>query len=103
MEHYLQLSSTIYIKSTHIYFSFTINYEYVTFLHSVSDLLPLKILSKDVVDNLDIKNENVEFVSRFTVYEDNNGAIIVEISPSMTTILRKIAVKYHWFRQHVGK
>ena len=77
----------LYILNLHTYiYLFTIHYEYVTFSHSVRDLLPLKILSKEVVDNLDINNENVEFVSIFTFYEDNNGAIIVEISPCMTTI-----------------
>ena len=38
-----------------------------------------------------------------TIYEDNNGAIFVAIISMMTTKSKHISVKYHWFRQHVGK
>ena len=38
-----------------------------------------------------------------TIYEDNNGAIVVATSTRMTPTSKQIAVKYHWFRQHVGK
>ena len=71
--------------------------------HSVKALLPLKILIKEVIDNFGIDSENLKFVSSSTVYEDNNGAVVVEISPSMTPTSKHIAVKYHWFRQHDGK
>ena len=50
-----------------------------------------------------IDSEKLKFVSISTTYEDNNGAIVVETSPSMTPKSKHIAVKYHWFRQHVGK
>ena len=46
--------------------------------HSVRALLPLKSLIKEVIDNMGIDSENLKFVSRSTVYEDNNGAIVVE-------------------------
>ena len=42
-------------------------------------------------------------MSSSTVYEDNNGAIVVATSTRMTLSSKRIAVKYHWFRQHVGK
>ena len=71
--------------------------------HSVRALLPLKSLIKELIDNLGIDCENLKFVSRSTVYEDNNGAIVVATSPRMTPSSKHIAVKYHWFRQHVGK
>ena len=44
--------------------------------------------------------------SRFVVtavYEDNNEAIVVATSLRMTASSKHIAVKYDWFRQHVGK
>ena len=81
----------------------TLNSEYVALSHSVRALLPLKSLIKEVIDNLGINCENLKFVSRSTVYEDNNGAIVVATSPRMTSSSKHIAVKYHWFRQHVGK
>ena len=71
--------------------------------HSVRALLPLKILIKAVIDNLGIYSEKLNFVSISTIYEDNNGAIVVETIPRMTPTSNHIAVKYHRFRQHVGK
>ena len=37
------------------------------------------------------------------MYEDNNGAVVVATIPRMTPTSNQISVKYHWFRQHVGK
>ena len=71
--------------------------------HSVRALLPLKNLIKEVIDNLRIDSENLKFVSSSTIYEDNNGAIVVTTSPSITPTSKHIVVKYHWFIQHVGK
>ena len=81
----------------------TLHSEYVALSHSVRALLPLKSLIKEVIDNLGIDSENLKFVSSSTVYEDNNGAIVVAKIPRMTPLSKHIAVKYHWFRQHVGK
>ena len=75
----------------------------MAFSHSVRALLPLKSLINEVIDNLGIDSENFKFVSSSTVYEDNNRAIVVATSPSMTPSSNHISVKYHWFRQHVGK
>ena len=77
--------------------------EYVALSHSVRELLPLKILIKEVIDNLGIDCENLKFVSSSTIYEDNNGAIVAAKSPRMNPTSNQIAVKYHWFRQNVGK
>ena len=49
-----------------------------------------------------MKSEKMEFVSSSTVYEYNNGAIVVEASPSMTPTSNQIVVKYHWLRHHIG-
>ena len=71
--------------------------------HSFRALIPLKSLIKEVIDNLGIDIENLKFLSSSTVYEDNNGAIVVTTNPGRTPSSKHIAVKYHWFRQHVGK
>ena len=42
-------------------------------------------------------------MSTYTIYEYNNGSIDVATSPVMTPTSNHIAVKYHWFRQHIGK
>ena len=81
----------------------TIHSKYVALSHSVRALLPLKSLIKEVIDNLGIDSDNLKFVSSSTIYEDNNGAIVVETSPRMTPTSKHVDVKYHWFRHHVGK
>ena len=45
----------------------------------------------------------MKFVSSSTIYEDNNEAIFVATGPRMTPTSKHITVKYHWFRQHLGK
>ena len=71
--------------------------------HSVRALLPLKSLIKEVIGNLVIDIENLKLVSSSTIYEYNNGAIVVTTDPRMNPKSKHIAVKYHWFRQNVGK
>ena len=75
----------------------------MTFSHSVRALLPFKILIKEVIDNLVSASAKLKFVSNFTVYEDNNGSIVVATIPRMIPASNHIAVNYHWFRQHFGK
>ena len=56
-----------------------------------------------MIDNLGIDSDNLKFVSRSTIYEGNNGAIVVATSPRMTPTSKHISVQYHWFRQHGGE
>ena len=81
----------------------TLNSEYVALSHPIRALLNLEALIKEVIENLVIKSENLKFVSSSTIYEDNNGDIVVATNPRTTLTSKHIAVKYHWFRQHVGK
>ena len=71
--------------------------------HSVRELLPLKSLIKEVIENLGINSKKLKFVSRSTVYEENNGAIVVATSPRITPTPKHITVRYHWLRQEIGK
>ena len=68
----------------------TLHSEYVASSHSIIDLLPLKILIKEFILNLIIDSEKLWFVSSSTVYEDNNGSIVVETSPRMTPTSKHI-------------
>ena len=81
----------------------TLHSEYVALSHSVRALITLKILIKEVIDNLVIYSNKLEFVSSSIIYEENNGYIVVSTSPRMTPTSKHIAVRYHWFRQNVGK
>ena len=55
----------------------TLHSEYVTFSHSVIAVLTLKRLIKEVIDNLGIDGDNLNFVLSSTIYEDNKGSIVV--------------------------
>ena len=71
--------------------------------NSIRTLTPLKIHIKEVIENSGIDIEKLKFVSKFTVYEDNDGAIFVETIPRMTPTSKQIYINYHWFRQHVRR
>ena len=81
----------------------TLDSDYLALSHSVSVLLPLESLIKEVIDNLGIDSEKLKFVSCSTIYEYNNVATVVATGPGMNPTSRYIAVKYDWFRQHVRK
>ena len=91
------------VKTTDSDLYFCSTFEYVSLSHSVRALIPLKSLIKEVIDNLGIDSANLKFVSSTTIYAENNGAIVVATSPRMAPTSKHIAVKHHWFRQHVGK
>ena len=71
--------------------------------HCVRALLPLESHIRELIENLGIDSDMIKFVSSSTIYEDNNESIVVATSPRMTPTSKHIALKYHWFRQHVGK
>ena len=81
----------------------TIHYEYVELYSSVRDLLTLEVITKEVIDNLVIYFEKLQFVSTSTVYKDNNDTIVLVTSPSTTPKPKHITIRYYWFRQKVGK
>ena len=71
--------------------------------HSVRGLITLKSIIKEVIYNLGIDSKNIKLVYRFTFYEYDNRAIVIEKIPRMTPTSNQISVKYHWFRQSCGK
>ena len=73
----------------------TLHSEYMALSHSVRALLPLEILIEEVIDNLGIDSDKLKFESSSTVYEENNGAMVVETSPGMNPTSKHITVKYH--------
>ena len=87
---------------TYIYLSI-LSSEYVALSHSIRSLLPLKSLIKELIENLGVDSEKLKFLSSSTIYEDNDGAIVLATSPMMNPTSKHIVVKYHWFRQHLGK
>ena len=81
----------------------TLHAEYVALSQSLRDLIPTRDLVTELMKGLwrKDKEKQIKFVSKSTVYEDNAGAIRVASCPKLTPTSKFIAVKYHWFRQHV--
>ena len=79
----------------------TLHAEYVALSQSLRDLLPVKELVTELLQGMVIDSGKLRFVSKSTVFEDNSSAIQVATCPKLTPTSKFIAVKYHWFRQHV--
>ena len=76
-----------WVSKLQIYIAlFTRNYDYVALYHYVKDLLPMKSLIEEVIDNLVFYSKNLKLVSRATFYEGNNGTIVLSTSPIMTSV-----------------
>ena len=56
---------------------YTLHSDCVAFSHYVILLLHFKSLIMEVFDNLGIDGKKLKFVSSFTIYEENNGSILV--------------------------
>ena len=53
------------------------------------------------MQGMSLDSDKLQVATKSTVFEDNNGAIRVAKCPKLTPTSKFIAVKYHWFRQHV--
>ena len=76
--------------------------EYVAFSMGMRELLPMRELVKEVANVLglhDIKDSLV----RSTVFEDNQGCLSLVNVPRMSPRNKYLALKYHFFRNHIGE
>ena len=80
----------------------TMESEYVALSTSMRDLLPLQELVVTLSKALHISKEKRSTI-KSTIWEDNSAALILAKLdfPLMTPRSKHIAVKYHWFREHV--
>ena len=76
--------------------------EYIALSQSMRDLLPMRSLLQEVGTKM-----NLSFVKeakvKSKVFEDNNGALTLANAPKMNPRTKHIAVKYHHFRECIGK
>eukprot|EP00957_Ditylum_brightwellii_P114984 8769989-Ditylum_brightwellii.AAC.1 len=72
--------------------------EYIALAHSMRELIPTKWLMDELAEALSLEITGERMFS--TVWEDNNGALILanNLLPRMTPRSKHISVKYHWFR-----
>jgi hypothetical protein len=76
--------------------------EYIALSQSMRDLLPMRRLLEEAGKALNLDFSDPAILHS-TVFEDNNGAISLALSPKMTPRTKHIAIKYHHFREHVGE
>ena len=77
----------------------TMEAEYISLSTSMRDLISLRTLVDEVKDLIGASTLPCRMYSK--VFEDNNGALILASTPQMTPRSKHIAVKYHFFKEHV--
>ena len=80
----------------------TMEAEYISLSQALRVLLPLRIILDEVTTSLRLKQEP-HSVIKSTIFEDNQACLALATSdpPKMTPRSKSIAVKYHWFREHL--
>ena len=82
----------------------TMESEYIALSQSCRELLPLQDLVKEVGAIVGMPEGDKTMRVRSTIYEDNEPCLKLANMelPQMTNRSKHIAIKYHWFRSHVG-
>jgi hypothetical protein len=77
--------------------------EYVALSTSCRDLFPLIDITKELCETLQIDTKTSTQM-HFKIHEDNVRALTLgKLEPwRMTPRSKHYAVKYHWFREHIG-
>ena len=75
--------------------------EYIALSTSLRSLLPLKTLVAEVAASL-LDDPTFLTSTYSSVFEDNNGALLLAQSPQITPRSKHTAVPYHFFREHVA-
>ena len=75
--------------------------EYVAFSMAMRELLPMRALLKEIGSKLDLTFVSDRLVCS-TVFEDNQGVLSLVSVPKMSTRNKYLALKYHFFRSHLG-
>ena len=79
----------------------TVAAEYVAFSMAMRELLPMRRLLQEISSKLDLPALKNTLV-RSTVFEDNQGCLSLVNVPKMSPRNKYLALKYHWFRSHIG-
>jgi hypothetical protein len=80
----------------------TMEAEYIALSTAMRSFVPLRRVLGDLTTSLGVKVEPDSEIS--TVFEDNQAALTLATQdpPRMTPRSKHIAVKYHWFRDHLS-
>ena len=80
----------------------TLEAEYIAMSQSMRELIPLRRLLEELGKTLELDFTKPVLIHS-TVFEDNNGALGLAESPKLTPRTKHIGIKYHWFRDKIGK
>ena len=82
----------------------TMESEYIACSTSCRELIPLRALVQEISKAVGLSDEELASLHT-TIWEDNVGALTLANMelPRMTPRSKHIAIKYHWFRSHLGK
>ena len=80
----------------------TMESEYISLSQALRVLIPLRIVLDEVATALSLKHDPHSII-KSTIFEDNQACLSLANSdpPKMTPRSKSIAVKYHWFREHL--
>jgi hypothetical protein len=80
----------------------TMEAEYISLSKALRVLLPLRIVLDEVSTFLHLKHDPHSLI-KSTIFEDNQACLALATSdpPKLAPRSKSIAVKYHWFREHL--
>ena len=70
----------------------TLAAEYIALSLVMQEFFPMQRILKEISE-----------VLHLTIFEDNNGALALATAPKLTPRTKHIAVKYHFFKEHIGE
>ncbi len=76
--------------------------EYIALSQAMRELIPMREFLSHLQQKMKIESKHPIKIQS-TVFEDNNGCISIVKAPKMTPRTKHIAVKYHFFREHIGE
>jgi len=76
--------------------------EYVAFSMAMRKLLPMRALMMEMGEKLHLEFAQGSVI-KSTVFEDNQGCLSMVNTPKMSSRNKYLALKYHFFRSHIGK
>ena len=80
----------------------TLEAEYIALSQSMRDLLPMRRILAELGEKLKLDFMKPAMIHS-TIFEDNIGALGLATAPKLTPRTKHIAVKYHWFKIHIGE
>ena len=80
----------------------TLEVEYIALSTAMQEMLPMCRLFQEIGSVMKLKLEEKGLLHS-VIFEDNNGALGLATLPKLTPQTKHIAVKYHFFKDHIGE